>query len=171
MQSCFYCSAALALYRRCRFNSNVRHHTAPAVVIRPATNTDAAAIAVLLPDLGYEAAPEDVARRIRRLSRWPDNLLCVAELKANLVGLCHVQGVPLVASDGYAEVQALVVAASSQRSGVGSKLLQEAVAWSLANGYARVRLRSGLHREEAHRFYESQGFTRSKASYAFELRS
>ena len=138
------------------------------MVIRPATSADAAAISALLPDLGYEATPEDVARRIERLYQRPENCVFVAHTGELLAGLCHVQGVPLLASDGYAEVQALVVAASLQRSGVGSKLLHAAVAWSSENGYKRVRLRSGLHREEAHLFYESQGFTRSKPSYAFE---
>ena len=141
------------------------------MVIRPAENTDTASIAALLPDLGYEAKPEDIARRTARLSKWPENYAFVAEDEGVLVGLCHVQGVPLLVSDGYAEVQALVVAASRQRNGIGSKLLHEAVAWAQTNGYTRVRLRSGLHREDAHRFYESQGFARSKPSYAFELQS
>jgi GNAT superfamily N-acetyltransferase len=139
------------------------------VVIRPAKNTDSTSIAGLLPDLGYAAKAEDVARRLSRIVEWPDNSVFVAEVDDKLVGLCHVQGVPLVASDGYAEVQALVVSSSSQRKGVGTKLLMAAVTWSIHKGYTRVRLRSGLHRQEAHLFYEAQGFTRSKPSYAFEL--
>jgi GNAT superfamily N-acetyltransferase len=139
------------------------------VVIRPAKNTDTTSIAGLLPDLGYAAKAEDVARRLSRIVEWPDNLVFVAELDDKLVGLCHVQGVPLVASDGYAEVQALVVSSSSQRKGVGTKLLTAAVTWAIQRGYTRTRLRSGLHRKEAHIFYEAQGFIRSKPSYAFEL--
>ena len=139
------------------------------MVIRPAKNTDTSSIAGLLPDLGYAAKAEDVARRLNRIVEWPDNSLLVAEIDDKLIGLCHVQGVPLIASDGYAEVQALVVSSSSQRKGVGSRLLMAAVTWSIQKGYTRVRLRSGLHRHEAHLFYEAQGFTRSKPSYAFEL--
>lgn len=141
----------------------------PAVVIRPAQKADAAAIAALLPDLGYPTTTEDVTRRLSRLDEWPDNSIAVAEVCKDLVGLCHVQGFPLLAIDAYAEVQALVVANSSRRAGIGSALLHSAIKWSAAHGYFRIRLQSGPHRQVAHLFYEAQGFTRSKLSYVFEL--
>jgi GNAT superfamily N-acetyltransferase len=139
------------------------------VVIRPAEKTDASGISILLPDLGYEAEERDVAARLMRLATRPENLVMAAEVAGRVIGLCHVQGVPLLATDGYAEVQALVVSSKSQRQGVGADLLRASVVWASEQGYRRVRLRSGLHREQAHRFYESQGFKRSRASYAFEL--
>jgi ribosomal protein S18 acetylase RimI-like enzyme len=139
------------------------------VVIRPAEKTDASRISILLPDLGYKAEEADVAARLARLATRPENLVIVAEVAGLVVGLCHVQGVPLLATDGYAEVQALVVSSKCQRQGVGAALLRASVVWASGQGYRRVRLRSGLHREQAHRFYESQGFKRSRASYAFEL--
>ena len=139
------------------------------VVIRRMEVEDSEAVAALLPDLGYQAAPEELGRRLTALREWPDQEAFVAVRDQSVVGLCQVQGVRLLASNGYAEVQALVVAAACQRDGVGSSLLEHAVQWSYARGYPRVRLRSGAHREEAHRFYAACGFTRSKASYAFEV--
>lgn len=136
--------------------------------LRPATTADAPGIARLLPDLGYAGTTKDIERRLRRLDEWPDQVVFVVTRDDEVVGLCHLQGVPLVASDGYAEVQALVVAQSHQRQGVGAALLNQAVAWSRSHGYVRTRLRSGLHRIESHLFYESQGFVKSKASFAFE---
>lgn len=137
--------------------------------IRDMTVADAAAIARLLPDLGYEATAEEVVRRWLALRAWPDQAVFVAERAAQPIGLCHVHGVRLLASGGYAEVGAMVVAAGHQRSGVGAALLKHAVTWAKDAGYVRVRLRSGLHRDGAHRFYASQGFAQSRASYAFEL--
>ncbi|MCA9179782.1 MAG: GNAT family N-acetyltransferase [Planctomycetales bacterium] len=139
------------------------------MVIRPASKTDASAIAKLMPDLGYEAEAAQIEVRLARLATRPENFVVVAEVGEHVIGLCHVQGVPLLATDGYAEVQALVVRSQSQRKGVGAALLRASVLWASEHGYRRVRLRSGLHREEAHRFYEAQGFKRSRASYAFEL--
>ena len=141
------------------------------MVIRPAKRTDAAALAKLLPDLGYEATPTDIERRLSRLETWPHNAVIVAEDRGSLLGLCHVQGVPLMATDGYAEVQALVVVSASQRLGIGRLLLRSAIEWSSNHGYSRVRLRSGLHRESAHLFYEALGFSRSKPSYSFETQA
>ena len=138
------------------------------MVIRPAVESDAVAIAALLPDLGYSATAERVSSRLVRLVEWPDSSVLVATVASDLVALCQVQGVPLVASDGYAEVQALVVASQSQRQGIGRELLKAVGEWAAQRGYTRIRLRSGVHREEAHVFYEAQGFIRSKPSYAFE---
>jgi len=132
--------------------------------------TDAEALAALLPDLGYEATADQVARRLAALREWPDQEAFVADIDGAVVGLCHVQGVRLLASDGYAEIQALVVAAGRQGEGLGRRLVEHACAWAFARGYERVRLRSNVAREAAHAFYEHLGFEKAKASYAFERR-
>jgi GNAT superfamily N-acetyltransferase len=62
----------------------------------------------------------------------------------------------------------LVVHPEFQRQGFGRRLLREGEGWALRHGFSRVRLRSGVHRTEAHEFYERQGYAKSKASYAFE---
>ena len=136
--------------------------------VRAMTLADAAAVAGLLPALGYSDTALEVERRWVGLQEWPDQAVFVAEQGARLIGLCHVHGVRLLASDGYAEVGALVVDVANQRTGVGAALLKRALAWAGEAGYGRLRLRSGLHREGAHGFYEAQGFARSRASYAFE---
>lgn len=135
---------------------------------RPATDSDVEAIAALLPDLGYQAQPEQVRQRLARLAQWPQQWVHVAEQSGQIVGLCHAQGVPLMASDGYVEVQALVVAHTHQRRGIGRLLVADARQWALQQGTTRIRLRSGLHRDDAHRFYEAIGFEKKRASFGFE---
>ena len=115
------------------------------VTLRLLESTDAAAASALLPDLGYEATAEQVARRLAALREWPDQEAFVADDDGRIVGLCHVQGVRMLNSEGYAEIQALVVSAACQGQGLGRKLV-------------------------AHAFYEHLGFAKAKASYAFELR-
>jgi GNAT superfamily N-acetyltransferase len=131
---------------------------------------DADALVALLPDLGYSASPDQVVRRLARLREWPDQEAFVAETNGRIVGLCHVQGVRMLISDGYAEIQALVVSAARQGQGVGRRLVEHACTWAADRGYERVRLRSNVIREGAHAFYERLGFEKSKASYAFERR-
>ena len=140
------------------------------LTLRLLESTDADAVSALLPDLGYEATPDQVARRLAALRAWPDQEAFVAEIDGRVVGLCHVQGVRMLASDGYAEIQALVVSAARQGEGLGRKLVAHACDWAFARGYDRVRLRSNVVRDEAHAFYEHLGFEKAKASYAFELR-
>ena len=139
--------------------------------LRAMQSSDAIAVAALLPDLGYSASPAEIAARLAALREWPDQEAFVACEGAAVVGFCQVQGVRLLASNGYAEVQALVVAQASQRRGVGSTLLEHAVQWAFGRGYERVRLRSGMHREDAHGFYAQRGFVQSRASLAFERAS
>ena len=131
---------------------------------------DAVAVSALLPDLGYTVSADDVVARLAALRDWPDQEALVAELDGRIVGLCHVQGVRMLVSDGYAEIQALVVSEALQGQGLGKQLLAQACAWASARGYGRVRLRSNVVREAAHAFYEHLGFEKSKASYAFERR-
>ena len=131
---------------------------------------DADAVSALLPDLGYTVSAGDVAARLARLRDWPDQEAFVAESGGCIVGLCHVQGVRMLISDGYAEIQALVVSEALQGQGLGKQLLAHACEWASARGYGRVRLRSNVVREDAHAFYEHLGFEKAKASYAFERR-
>ena len=140
------------------------------MTIRPLAPTDAPAISALLPDLGYEATAAQVVQRLAALREWPDQDAFVAVADGAIVGLCHAQGVRLLASAGYAEIQALVVSAACQGRGLGRQLVAHACAWAFARGYDRVRLRSGVQREAAHAFYEHLGFEKAKASHAFELR-
>jgi len=141
------------------------------MTIRLLADQDAAAVAALLPDLGYAATPDQTARRLAALREWPDQEAFVAvDAAGAIVGLCHVQGVRMLISDGYAEIQALVVSAACQGQGIGKRLVAHACEWASARGYGRVRLRSNVAREGAHAFYEHLGFEKSKASYAFERR-
>jgi GNAT superfamily N-acetyltransferase len=130
---------------------------------------DAAVVTALMPDLGYQTTPTELAGRLVRLREWPDQEAFVLAWQGTVVGLSQVQGVRLLASAGYAEVQALVIARAHQGRGLGTALLRHTVAWAFARGYPRVRLRSGVHREAAHGFYRALGFAQSRASHAFEL--
>jgi GNAT superfamily N-acetyltransferase len=140
------------------------------LTLRLLQSYDADALVALLPDLGYEASAGQVVRRLAALREWPDQEAFVAEIDGHVVGLCHVQGVRMLISEGYAEIQALVVSAARQGEGLGRQLVAHACDWAFARGYERVRLRSNVTREAAHAFYEHLGFEKAKASYAFELR-
>jgi GNAT superfamily N-acetyltransferase len=137
--------------------------------IRDMTPDDAERASVLFTELGYPGSAEEVRRRLPLVNQWPDQKVFVAEVEGAVVGICHVHGVRLLNTDGYAEIATLVVAQSCHRQGVGAELVAQAVSWAGDHGYDRVRLRTGLHREAAHRFYEACKFVQKRASYAYEL--
>jgi GNAT superfamily N-acetyltransferase len=136
---------------------------------RTGREQDAEAIAALLPHLGYDASVEQVRQRLAALLASPSHAVFLCERDGRVAGLCLIASVKHLASDGYAEVLELVVRAEFQRQGIGRRLVERAQAWASQQGHRRVRLRSGVHRAEAHAFYERLGYTKSRASYAFEL--
>lgn len=140
-----------------------------AIAIRMANAEDAEAIACLLPVLNYKATPHEIRLRLDLMSIEPENIVVVAETEHRVVGLCQVQGVRLVASEGYAEVNTLVVGENHRRLGIGKSLVGWAIDGAQKRRYSRLRLWSGIQREEAHRFYETYGFNKSRTSHAFEL--
>jgi glucosamine-phosphate N-acetyltransferase len=110
---------------------------------------------------------------------WPDKPLDPAALRAvfenaltagNPVYLCSTEdgkivgfGSLTVRSSLWQEgqighVDELVVDAACRGRGIGTQLLEGLVALAKAKGCRRVELDSALHRGEAHRFYEKQGF-------------
>lgn len=142
---------------------------ASALRVRAMNAADSAGVAALMPHLGYPSTEADIAARLQALLAWPDNAVFVAEQEGKIAGLCQIHGVRLIASNGYAEIAALVVHSDCHRRGIGTRLLEQALSWAQDRRYERVRLRSGVQREPAHRFYENRGFLRQRASYAFEL--
>lgn len=125
-------------------------------------------VARLCTELGYPSDEADVGRRLQTLLSRPDNALFVAAHGSEVFGWVHVYGVRLLESEGYADIGGIVVQSQWRKQGIGKALLRRCEVWATENFYDEVRLRSGLHRHEAHLFYEAVGYERSKASFMFK---
>ena len=140
-----------------------------ALKIRAMHTDDAAVVAELSMDLGYPASAELIAQRITLLhDQTTDRLLVAAHAAHGVMGWVHVYGVQPFQADRYAEIGGLVVASRVRRSGAGLALMRAAEAWALAQSYASMRLRSGMHRPEAHLFYEAIGYGKVRESMLFQ---
>lgn len=137
------------------------------MTIRPMTRADAPAVAALCTQLGYHhTSPSLIAERLGSFA--PDHGCYVAERGGVVVGWVEVFGVHMLISPCFfAEIGGLVVDAGARRLGTGRALMMQAEAWARAHGYSEVRLRSGLHRAEAHEFYRSIGYELAKTSHMF----
>ena len=139
------------------------------ITTRRATAGDAADLGALLGALGYPAAAEDVARRMRGLDK-SDQAILVAEDAGQVVGVAALHRMNVLHADlpvGY--ITAFVVAERARGSGVGKTLLAAAEAWALEAGCGRLTVTSAEHREGAHRFYPACGLAYTGRRYSKAL--
>lgn len=139
--------------------------------IREATLSDAAALAALSIQLGYPSTPEEMAERLRVLvsrSGTSGNGVLVAEDESGVVGWLHVSGMFFLESPAFAEVLGLIVDEAHRGRGVGKLLLDGAARWAADHGFDKLRVRSNVIREDAHRFYEREGFRRVKTQVVLD---
>jgi GNAT superfamily N-acetyltransferase len=130
--------------------------------IRPPTAADASAISDLVGELGYPATSDEVLARLDRMSAYPHAIAFVAELDGRVVGLATGHAFPSIhVSSIVAWLSTLVVSSADHGRGVGRGLSAAVENWSRALGAVRISVSSGLHRAEAHAFYEHIGYERS----------
>jgi len=101
----------------------------------------------------------DERRYLRAVRRHPDAAVLVALVGGEIVGRLSVARDTHPASAHVADL-GLVVAASHRRRGIGSLLLEHAVAWARAAGVRKLELHVFPWNEPAIRLYETFGFVR-----------
>jgi GNAT superfamily N-acetyltransferase len=139
--------------------------------LRPARLGDASAIAELSTQLGYPSTGEEVIRRLAGLAEHGgDEGVLVAELPSRgVVGWIHVSLLRHLESELYAEIVGLVVHEKARGLGVGAALVAAARTWALDRGLSRLDVRTNVVREDAHRFYEREGFRAVKQQSVMTL--
>lgn len=123
---------------------------------------DLATIASLCVQLGYPVSDSELSNRFAALSENERHEFLVVSEKSEVHGWCHVFGVPLLESEGYAELGGLVVEESARRRGLGLLLVRAAEQWAVSRGFTRLRMYCRSHREDAHRFYRGAGYEESE---------
>ena len=138
-------------------------------ITRRAVPADAGALAGLSAELGYDASTDEARRRLERIIDSPDHEVLVAVDGSGLVvGWAHVFAAPRIESAGFAELGGLVVAESHRRRGIGRLLIAAAEEVSANLGVVKLRIRSRVEREDAHRFFENLGFENVKKQQVYE---
>jgi GNAT superfamily N-acetyltransferase len=139
-----------------------------AISIRWMNPDDLAAVTGLSAQLGYPATLDEIGKRFRRIRSEADHALLVAvSQEQKVVGWIHVHPVHTLESDSHAEIAALVVDEGVRRQGAGRALVAEAEKWAREQGFGRLRVRSNIVRNEAHRFYPGIGFELVKTQHTY----
>ena len=141
-----------------------------AVHIRPAVATDADAIARLTTELGYPTSREEILSRLEVLVQRDSHFVAVAEISSSVVGWVAAERRLVLESGERAELVGLVVGANDRRAGIGRALVRAAEAWVISQGIPAISVRSNVLRPEAHPFYESLGYVRTKTQHAYTRR-
>ena len=139
--------------------------TETTVTLRPATASDAEAIATLFTDEGYPAGPSDIVERLHRYSSEHSRVI-VAVHEGALLGFVALHALPRFEHDDrILRIMALVVDAGARERGVGRRLMAEAERVAAELDAAFIEVTAGHHRPDARRLYESLGYDASIAAY------
>ncbi|WP_432092258.1 N-acetyltransferase family protein [Streptomyces sp. bgisy100] len=145
--------------------------------IRPATPQDIPAVVAMLADdpLGAQReSPDDPApylRALERLAADPNQHLVVAERAGRVVGTLQLTVIPGLSRRGATRsvIEGVRIHADERGGGLGTLLIEWAVAESRRQDCGLVQLTSDATRTDAHRFYERLGFTGSHIGFKLQL--
>ncbi|MFJ8645248.1 GNAT family N-acetyltransferase [Streptomyces sp. NPDC093546] len=145
--------------------------------IRPARLTDLPAIVAMLADdpLGAEReSPDDLSpytAAFERLAADPHQHLVVALRHGRVVGTLQLTIVPGLSRRGSTRsiIEGVRIHADERGSGLGTQLIEWAVAESRRQNCRLVQLTSDASRTDAHRFYERLGFAASHVGFKMAL--
>jgi GNAT superfamily N-acetyltransferase len=137
------------------------------VQIRRAEVEDAAMLAAISTEFGYEPRVADLAARLQQLMPLSDHAIFVAENAGTILGWGHARITRQLETPSYAELAALVVTQSRRSQGVGAAIVAAVEQWAREQEQATVRVRSNVIRERAHRFYRREGYEELKQQKTF----
>ncbi|MBS1800913.1 MAG: GNAT family N-acetyltransferase [Acidobacteria bacterium] len=140
-----------------------------ALTVREITVADAAVVAGLSGQLGYETSAVEMEQRLRQvLPLRTGHAALVACLNGEVVGWIEAEVAYHLQTPPHALITGFVVKDGVRSLGVGARLCAEVEAWSRRQGADVIRVTSRMTRERAHRFYLREGYTQIKTSAVFE---
>ncbi|MFF7410271.1 GNAT family N-acetyltransferase [Streptomyces lydicus] len=147
------------------------------IEIRPATEADLPAIVAMLADDPLGAAresPDDLApyrAAYKTLAADPQQHLVVAVREGRTIGTLQLTVIPGLSRRGATRsiIEAVRIHRDERGTGLGSQLIEWAVAESRTLGCQMVQLTSDATRVDAHRFYERLGFEASHLGFKLAL--
>jgi GNAT superfamily N-acetyltransferase len=141
--------------------------SAPA--IRKARLEDSADLSRLIAQLGYDAAPAEVAERLAAMEA-EGRAVFVAEADRRVVGCLSTSVMRVLHRPApVGRISMMVVEEGLRGQGIGAALVASAERHLLKQGCRIVEVTSNLARTRAHGFYESLGYEKSSIRLAREL--
>jgi ribosomal protein S18 acetylase RimI-like enzyme len=140
------------------------------VTIRHARPGDAAVLAQLMCELGYETKRTEMEMRLKSILCNPAYKTFVAIMDGCICGMIGTLMCPSYEhNDPSGRILALVTLSAARRRGIGHALIATAEKDFTQRGIRRIALDTRLTRVDAHKFYESLGYERNGWRFVKQL--
>ena len=140
------------------------------LTIRHAQPGDAAALAQLMCELGYDTTKSEMQMRVQRIATDERYRTFVAVRDRKVCGMIGTLTYPSYEhNDPSGRILALAILSTMRRRGIGRALIASAENDFAHRGIRRVALDTRLVREDAHKFYESLGYERNGWRFVKQL--
>ncbi len=145
------------------------------ITLRSAVESDLPVLLDLLAVLDADGQPpmtRDQARRVfARIASYPDYVIWLAEEDGQGVATYSLLIMDNLGHRGAPAgvIENVAVAAGCQGRGIGRAMMRHAMEQARARGCYKLVLSSNVARGDAHRFYDSLGFTRHGYSFRVAL--
>jgi len=140
------------------------------LTIRVAEINDAAAVAQLMCELGYETTKSEMVARLERIATDERYRTFVAVFDDEVCGMIGtLTSLSYEHNDLGGRILALVTLRTMRRHGIGRALIAIAEKDFAQRGIRRVALNTSLTRNDAHEFYESLGYERNGWRFVKQL--
>jgi GNAT superfamily N-acetyltransferase len=131
---------------------------------------DAAALAQLMCELGYETTKSEMRMRLEQIATDERYRTFVAVCDGKVYGMIGtLTSFSYEHNDPGGRILALITLKTMRRHGIGRVLIATAENDFAQRGIKRVALNTRLAREDAHRFYESLGYERNGWRFVKQL--
>jgi len=138
--------------------------------IRAAELDDAAELAALMCELGYETKRTEMETRLKLILSNPGYKTFVATMDGCICGMIGTLTYPSYEhNDASGRILALVTSSTVRRRGIGRALIATAETDFAQRGIRRVSLDTRLTREDAHKFYQLLGYERNGWRFVKQL--
>ena len=141
------------------------------ITIRSAHAGDAAALSLLLGQLGYPSDPGEIPGRLEKLYARPGSTVLVAETPSGEVIAAVTVHLfqALHTTEPTAWLTAVVVEENARGQGVGTAIVEYAERWAIQHGAHKISLTSATRRQRAHQFYKDHGYEQTGVRLAKDL--
>jgi GNAT superfamily N-acetyltransferase len=138
--------------------------------IRIATAGDAEAMARLIDELGYPVAAEEVESRLAKIEA-AGHCALLAEMDGRVVGCLTTSMTSVLHRPApVGRISLMVVDEAFRSQGIGAQMVAAAEQMLAGKGCQLVEVTSNLRRTDAHRFWERNGYERTSARFAKQVR-